>query len=348
MVSTDFNQRVNQLASNSVARAFALSLAAHFICFAVLELGFELGLWRHTLGLAKLLKRSPQTEARLRNEPKRGEQPVQEVPLEFVEVDPAQSTEKPPEKAKYYSARNSIAANPDPQIESNLPKITGTQDKVPKTADLARAEPKPPPPAPPVEEQKATPQPLQPAPQPTPQIAPEPGELTQAKPAEPTETKTMIFSEAIKPSPSPATPPAPPRPRRLADARKQIGLAGEKMKQEGGVKRRASIEGLDVKATPFGSYDAKIIAAIQQHWYELLDERNVVRSDSGKVVLTFRLHSNGRVTEMRVMENGVSDILALLCQQAITGPAPYEPWPDDMRRLVGAEYREVRFTFHYN
>ena len=47
------------------------------------------------------------------------------------------------------------------------------------------------------------------------------------------------------------------------------------------------------------------------------------------------------------MENGVDDILSYLCQRAITDPSPYESWPSDMRRIIGADYRDVVFTFYY-
>jgi hypothetical protein len=62
----------------------------------------------------------------------------------------------------------------------------------------------------------------------------------------------------------------------------------------------------------------------------------------------FNLTSDGRVTDLKVTENSVTDILALMCQRAVQDPAPFAPWPNDLRRLVGKEYREVRFTFYYN
>jgi hypothetical protein len=123
---------------------------------------------------------------------------------------------------------------------------------------------------------------------------------------------------------------------------------GEKMKQAGGVRRFALDSSFDVRATPFGAYDAAIIAAIQKRWYDLLDSRDFSANFSGKVVLEFRLNSDGRVTDMKVNENDVSEILGLLCQRAVQDPAPFAPWPADLRRMVGKEYREVRFTFYYN
>jgi len=31
----------------------------------------------------------------------------------------------------------------------------------------------------------------------------------------------------------------------------------------------------------------------------------------------------------------------------VLDPAPYGVWPSDMRRMVGANFRDVTFTFYY-
>jgi hypothetical protein len=50
---------------------------------------------------------------------------------------------------------------------------------------------------------------------------------------------------------------------------------------------------------------------------------------------------------MQILASDVGDILALLCRKAVEGNVPYRPWPGDMRRLIGADFREVTFTFYY-
>jgi TonB family protein len=170
-----------------------------------------------------------------------------------------------------------------------------------------------------------------------------PGELALSKPSE---VQGNEAGEAVRAAELPK--PRPTRPKTLAMARQKAGLAGEKMKQEGGSRRFSLQPSLDVRATPFGSYDAAIIAAIQRRWYDLIDERPFLGSHTGRVVVEFNLTSDGRVTDLKVTENSVTDILALMCQRAVQDPAPFAPWPNDLRRLVGKEYREVRFTFYYN
>jgi hypothetical protein len=119
------------------------------------------------------------------------------------------------------------------------------------------------------------------------------------------------------------------------------------MAQEGGVRRRGHVALLDVKATPFGAYDLAFIRAVEQCWYSHLDRTSFVQR-AGKVVLEFKLNADGRVTELKILENEVGEILGLLCHRAIMDPSPFAEWPSDMRRMIGGNTREVTFTFYYN
>ncbi len=236
----------------------------------------------------------------------------EEAPLLFVEVTPEQSTPEPPKDPKFYSFANSQAANPDASVDTAVPKIDGTQDKVPKTFDTLRpsAEPLPP-----------------------------------TSPPEPEEPQTQPRDLTVGDSPPPK-PPKQERPRTVAQAQLQQGIiAGPRMRQDGGVKRRGAVS-LDTKATPFGAYDAAVIAAIQKHWYDLLED-STAAPKSGQVVVEFLLHSDGRVTEVKVLESDVGEVRALYCSKAISDPAPYRPWPSDMLRAFEKGYRYVKITFYY-
>ncbi len=347
--------------TNSLVLSFAYSIAFHVIVFSVLEVGHARGWWEATVlpswlaePVAKVISSKP-LDAKAREELIRQSEP----PLLFVEVDPVQASTEAPKDAKYYSSLNSVAANPKPDIDTGTPKIEGTQTKVMKTTDEPRPEPA-------KTEPKYEPTPLQPvAMEPLPPQAPEPAKPTPQPKAEPKPEPQVAQKpaepgdmEVGKPQPArPAAPPKPasnpnaakPRPRTLAEAREQRGLiAGEKIKQDGGVKRHATMSSLDAKATPFGSYDAAIIAAIQQRWFNLLDQHDYTRGANGKVVVDFRLMEDGRVLNLHVSENTVGELLALICQRAILDPSPYAPWPGEMRRLLKANYRDVRFTFYYD
>ncbi len=337
-------------------------------------------------------------------------QPLPEDPpmpqLTFVDVDPAQATE-PPKDAKFYSAVNTRAANPDAQIQSNVPKMDGKQTQMAKVMDVPKplppaepppapkpkapalppetkssSEPKPQPspptpksepaptpkPAPKAEPpKKVEPQPLQPTPALTPKPAGEtaPPQPKPAPPAPPAPAPVQVAkASTVPPKPTPPalnpsnakpTPPPEPgeaetkisRPRTVKEAlarRAESGLVGEKMQQEGGVKN-LGISALDVRGMAFGAYDAAIIQAIQQRWYSLLESRP---TPHGKVIVEFRMHYDGRVTDMKVNDADVGELYALFCQKAVQDPSPYPRWPSDMRRQLQADHRDVRFTFYYN
>jgi hypothetical protein len=293
--------------------ALISSLGLHLVFFGVwLSLGaFLLAINRSTLEELK----SAQERARMAEE---------DVPLMFVEVIPEQATAEPPKTAEFYSTAHSQAANPDAEVETGVPKIDGPQDKVMRTVEnlQPRVETLRPAPHTPPEEPVEEPVPVG---QSTPEKA---SDLAFVRPAPKNE-------EAER-----------KRPTRLNQVRPQPSLlAGQRMRQEGGVRRRGQVS-LDAKATPFGAYDAAIIAAIQQRWYDILDE-GTSSTRTGKVGVEFRLHYDGRITDLRVVEQDVGELLTLFCRRAISDPAPFAPWGNEMRQMIGRDYRDVRFTFYY-
>jgi len=255
-------------------------------------------------------------------------------------VNPELAASEPPKEAKFYGAFNALAAQPEPAaLDTKNPKIDGKQDKVPRLEDIPRPVKFPlqpaalPDPAP-AEELRAKPRPSD-----------VPGDLALARPGERRLSDGQAEPRSFEPRSDERS---HDRPRTLAQALAKRGmLAGERMKQDGGVSRRGRVAMVDVKATPFGAYDAAFIAAVQQRWYDLIDNSQILPR-SGKVVLQFRLTSDGRITDLRVNEETVGELLTLLCQRAVTDPAPYAPWPSDMRRLIGENHREVTFTFYYH
>jgi len=362
--------------THPLVRAFFISLVLHTLLFTTLEVGNRFDLWRFSplvmLAKALNLELSPSLTAErvdsraiaLEPEPRETEQVI---PIQFVDVDPSQATPATPEKTKYYSAVSSLAANRDTRRDTDTPELEGSQDKVFKTMDSERAQ---------------TPQPLQPAvvapqqpqagvalevvkpqpvtAQPTP---PKPETLPVAEPTpvpRPGETliakANPVVAPAITvqvPAPPESAAPARTRPRTVAAAlaQRQINpnsaLVGEKMRQEGGVRRFSIASSLNVQASPLGNYDAKFIAAVQQCWFGLLDEQRYSLDRVGKVVIDFRLTADGRITDLKTAQSDVGEIYTTICELAIRKPAPYEKWPADVRKMVGGNYRDVRFTFYY-
>src|SRR5689334_1802236 len=106
-----------------------ISLAAHGLLFAA------------AYGLASALYEASKQHALLdlqRFHPAKPPPVLQEPTLVFVEVNPDQATAQAPKNPKFYSAKNSVAANVDAQTETDTPKIDGSQIHVPKTETVPR------------------------------------------------------------------------------------------------------------------------------------------------------------------------------------------------------------------
>ncbi len=323
--------RLERAETSRLAWAFALSLAFHLLIFGTYQTGKKYNIWQ-TLHLPAWLHAPKILQEAFK---KKESQPLprpQDIPLMFVNVKPAQATPDAPKQAKYYSDKNSLAANSEADKITDIPKITGTQKEVPKTEDIPREKFTPLQPAAPVQPAQVAQEELKPKP------LPPLGDLVMAKPSPTPRTTEGDANEA-----------KPPRPRTIKQALAQLSpsqLPGVKMQQDGGVSRRHEMASLDTKATPFGAYDAALVEAISQRWFSLLDEREYASDSRGKVVLQFRLHYDGRITDMNMADNTAGEVLGLICQKAVLDPAPFAVWPTDMRRTLG-DTRNIQFTFYY-
>ncbi|XOV70728.1 MAG: hypothetical protein ACFHW5_18770 [Verrucomicrobiota bacterium] len=350
-------------------KAYLWSILFHFVVIASLELAHYYGLTEKGPVSMLLAPKMPDLTA---------EEETQELeinlvqdpqPTIFFDADPSLATEDKPDDTPYYAIIDSLAGNPDTSKDMEQPELEGKQDLVHKTTDTGPSEQL-------TEEQPFESfQPYFPDADEIPPVDPSlienpdvvvnelevPEEDMVLEPEDPVdeetkETETSDTAEMLSNiQPRPVTPQqrpaAPPqeRPKTLAEAKKRSGmLLGESMQQEGGVKRFRIESSPDLLATPFGAYDAAVIQAIQQRWFGLLEGLPSARNASGKVVVQFELTSTGEVREVDIEEDTVGVIQSLLCQRAISDPAPYGKWPSDMRRLVGADYRNIRFTFYYN
>lgn len=314
-----------------------ISLLIHLFLYQGYLVSKRLGWWDYQPPwFAELFKRKPsaaQLAAQKKMQEQAAEQQKQrEILMSFMEVPPDRVNPEPPKEAKYYGAANAKAANPDP-AEKVVPKIDGNQTKIERLETVPREQkdkfplqPALPPPdqAKPAEEAKLKPRPAE-----------TPGDMAMRRPDE-RKVEDKGTGEAREYT----------RPKSLQEARAKRNMTvGERMKQEGGVRNMGRVS-LDVKATAFGTYDAAFIAAVQDRWYTIL-EAFPYSLRSGKVVIHFKLWQDGRITELKVREESVGELQSLFCQRAISEPAPYSPWPSDMKRMIGDPFREVTFTFYY-
>jgi hypothetical protein len=300
--------RFSSLEMRRLGLALALSFAVHLFVWSGYEAGKHLGVWQQLHWPAWLYHL-----AIMKVVP--GPMPQsREEPLIFMEV--AQPTAEAPQNAKNYSSQNSLAADPT-KGNKDVPQLNGKQTEVAKTENVPRPD---------INKLQLA----RPAPQQKLQPAVQPGDLTLGKPED-------------------SKPPEQERPRTVKQAREQQSsrLPGVQMKQEGGTPRPALVPSFGVKATPFGSYDQAFIEAVTQRWYDLLDSRQFAMDRTGKVILQFHLNYDGSIADMKVLGNTVGDVLGYVCQKAVMDPAPFAPWPGDMRRMIGENYREITFTFYY-
>ena len=316
--------RLDRLEMSRLARAFALSVAMHLLAWGTYETGNKFHVWEKVRVPAWIKALALPLPMAVKKETPQD----REAPLVFISVSPQQAVTEPPQNAQYYSSHSSKAANPDANRDTDTPKITGTQTQVAKTEDVPREKfEKLQPVFPAADDQSEA--------KPKPTVSP--GDLTLAKPDLNPRTDD---GQAER-----------PRPRTLKEAyaRRQMNQPpGRKMKQDGGVARRANLSMVDARGTSFGAYDAAFITAVSQRWYDLLDGIRYDGYQPGKVVLQFHLNYDGRITEMKVAESTVGEMLSLLCQKAVLDPAPFEKWPREMRLMVGRDTRPIQFTFYYN
>ena len=316
MAATDVklkSLRLSRLEIKRLTWALTLSVAAHFLVWGGYELGQKTGLWRR---LHWPEHKPPLTQ--------KINPPQQDIdPSIFLDVE--QATPEPPKSAKYYSSKNSQAAQTDPATRTaSQPKLNGKQADVPQTRDVPRTQP----------------------------LKSQPMTEAQRNQAKLDALNALMQAGEVKLAkldPTPDKNDSPPKPRTLNQARAAqpaVPPPSMAMQQAGGT-RAALVPSLDAKSLPFGDYDKKIVEAVQQRWYDLLDSQKFAQNRSGKVTLSFHLNYNGTVSDMQVLQNTVGELLSYVCQQAVTEPAPFAAWPPEMRRTIGENYREWTFTFYY-
>jgi len=313
----------SQLYPASIVRAFAVSLALHLAVIGGGELTQRFRSWKHGPWNQRL-KLAEQKHAEIPPATRRNPLTTdsRDATLVLVDIDPI----------------------PVPTEASKATKPAQTRNTEPKPVDLVATQTKLAPTVSAVQSQSITPPPpnsetTDPSSQ---------GDLSLVDPrSEKLQAKPIIATNAAQAS-KPATP-DDQRPQGISSAAagavKPVGVS-EKPAPPTVLPPRPTLA-IDVKAGPFSAYDTALVAAVQKRWYELLDERKSAREGKGRVVVEFRLKYDGHITDLKVTYREVDDILSLICQRAVTDPAPFAAWSRELRRIAGANSRSVRFTFVY-
>jgi hypothetical protein len=353
----------------SIEIAIAASLVLHALTFGVYQHREALARWWVFQPLAKKfvkapvvmpVKPAPVPVIRFVEEPAPAPTVAAEPPKPhiFIETDERQATSEQPGPTRFYSDRATVAANEENPTGKlgETPYLAGREDRLWSTESVPVPRPATPfiPPLAPAEGGR--------------DAATKPGAdavETARREARPTGEKREAASRGMQvveeqraeaaqkqenvrqmarlgpvnpPPPSVATPAVrSPSGRELVSSRSRLVAVGVS---------RQGVAAFNVAASPFGAYDKRLIAAVQSRWLALIDRYNLYER-AGTVTVSFELYEDGQVGNLRRAENTAGEMLALICEKAVTDSAPFEPLPEQLRLLVAGEPRAVNFTFYY-
>ncbi len=358
--SADLRCETRQAYNRRLAVSMALSFVLNFLLLLlVMTPGFS-NLMRFTQkAKPKITREIPQLVLMQRiPEP---EKPRQQT---FLETDKSQEASQKPKNADFYSEHNTLATqtSPSPIKPGDVPKTDGLSPRelatetVRKPSRPSAPSPPTPPPSPTATTAKPSERPSPPSPPPQPPApvkpmmeAPKTGDLALFKTPLPTEKPSppqAPTTEAVPPQK--ATPPAPPSqpaaPASVAPSTtREVQAVASRL--DGGVRRSGSATAFNSDQSPFASYDKKIVAKIGGYWHYLLEGR-FYGETVGQGEISFKLLSNGRISETVITRNTANAVLAGYCLQAIERSLPFAPFPESMKALVG-DSRDASITFNY-
>ncbi len=139
------------------------------------------------------------------------------------------------------------------------------------------------------------------------------------------------------------TPPRPANP--LLAPPRPSGTSGLLLRNPSDVGRAGAVA-LDARFSTYGDYAQRMLEAVQASWWRILDRLSVPEFAAGSVTVRFRLHPDGTVTDATIVSSTVPTLAALACKDAVTLPAPFDPWRPEMAALLDGE-EWVTITFHY-
>ncbi len=103
---------------------------------------------------------------------------------------------------------------------------------------------------------------------------------------------------------------------------------------------------IDAKWSQYGEYLRRMIDTVQIQWERMLVDWKASPANGSRVSVKFILDSDGKIAQIINWESTANDIATRACVSAIADPAPYGPWSEDMKAVLG-ERQEMTFTFHY-
>jgi protein TonB len=192
-----------------------------------------------------------------------------------------------------------------------------------------------------------------PPPQLKPVVEPRPGDIVlfSPKPATPQPIERLSPPSVTPPPIAPPNKPQPstdlaklitPVPRPTQPSKPGYQPQQEKTKIQGSISNRGKTS-VDALRTPRGVYDKQVSEAVGSRWYYYVGQHRDLYAIGG-VKLIFKIDRQGKVRDLRILENSSNSVFANMCEQCVR-EAEIAPPPPDVIEAMKNETLEVPFSF---
>lgn len=104
---------------------------------------------------------------------------------------------------------------------------------------------------------------------------------------------------------------------------------------------------VEAQFSEFGDYLQRMIEAISTQWSLLAVQSHLgVRDWGAHVKVTFKVHRDGTVSDVKLTTNGASELGSVICRDAVLSRAPYGEWTQEMIQMLGEE-QVINMGFTY-
>ncbi|MBI4624881.1 MAG: hypothetical protein HY736_16905 [Verrucomicrobia bacterium] len=289
-------------------------------------------------------------------------QPPKPPPSKFVEANP-DAPENTPDKTTNFAARNQQVAQekPTPAGKSDMPALEGKKDMQSTqivsgqlSKPVEHIEAQPPVDVPPSETVVAKPKAEQ---NPLPGFEKKEGENQNSfgsniakipENARPIPNKIEGAKDVPLIEGATATQPAidPKRPRARPQVVKQQQVRPAILAENKFGTTNIGNIAVDAQWSNYGAYLQRMIDTVQVQWERILIESKTYPPSGSTVTVKFILDDAGRIAKIVDVDNHSTDLASRACISGITDRAPYGPWTEDMKAVLGSQ-QEMTFTFYY-
>lgn len=289
--------------------------------------------------------------------------PKPKDPSKFVETNP-EAPENTPDKTNNFAAQNQQVAQekPTPDGRSDMPATQGKKDFESNqivsgrlAQPIEHVEAQPPPTNVPEAEQKVTP----PKAEQNPLSGSEKFEgenkegigssiAKRLDNARPIPEKIEGVKDAREFDGATATQPAidPKRPRPRPQVVKQQQVRPAILAERPFGTTNIGNIAVDARWSNYGAYLQRMIDTVQIQWERLILQQSANPTVGSTVTVKFVMNDEGRIAQIINVDTTANETASRACVSAITDRAPYGPWTDDMKAMLGAQ-QEMTFTFYY-